>query len=274
MKDVKQSVAELACKEKYNYDDLIEIMRILRSDAGCPWDREQTHHSVRMALLEEAYEVAEGVDGQDSELMKEELGDLMFQIIFHARLEEEKGNFTMQDVCDGISRKMINRHPHVFGEEKVDGTDNVLENWEQIKNKEKKRVSVTSRLRAVPSTFPALMQAQKIGSRAAKVNFDFPDAESACEKIYEEIEEIRGVSDADNLFEECGDLLFAVTNYVRKLGINAEEALLFANSKFVDRFESVENLVTESGKDMCKMNIKELDELWDGVKITKKVCKS
>ncbi len=268
--DIKEKIKALAVKDRYTFSDLCDIMQVLRSDKGCPWDREQDHKSIRMALLEETYEAAEAVDDGDSELLCEELGDMLFQIVFHAEIERERGVFDMSDVIHGVSAKMVHRHPHVFADVIAENSDKVLSNWEKIKNDEKSRESATSRLKSVPKTLPALMKAQKVGSRAAKVGFDFPDAESAREKIYEELIEIDGAkSDAERI-EEAGDLLFAAVNYIRKLGIDSEQALTNATEKFVSRFEMTEAELTKNGGEMQDFTLDEMDSAWKRVKMTKK----
>ena len=162
-------------KEKYSIDDLLRIMEILRSEEGCPWDREQTHPSMRRDMIEEAYEMCEAIDLNDTDLLKEELGDVLLQVVHHARIEQEQGSFDFQDVCDGICRKLIQRHPHVFADVQVDGTEQVLNNWEQIKQQSKGQTTGAQTLLSVPKTFPALMRAQKVQKRAAKTGFEYPD---------------------------------------------------------------------------------------------------
>ncbi len=259
----------LAGKNRYTFSELCDITEILRAPGGCPWDMEQTHKSTRRALLEECYEVVEAIDLDDKKLMREELGDLLFQVLFHAQIEKELGNFDIDDVSSDIAYKLVSRHPHVFSRVDVDSVDEVLVNWDKIKNEEKKRQTATSRLRAIPSVFPALMQAQSVGERAAKVGFDFSTAEEAEKKIYEELSEIKE-ADADSLKEECGDLLFAVVNYLRKLGIDAEEALHNANEKFISRFDMLEQISLENGKRVEENSIEDLDKYWNMVKLNKK----
>ena len=267
--DIKEKIRTLAVKERYSFSDLCDIMEVLRSEEGCPWDREQSHESVRMALLEETYEAAEAIDDKNPELLCEELGDMLFQIVFHAEIERERGVFDISDVIDGVSAKMVHRHPHVFSDVVAENSDKVLSNWEKIKNDEKSRDSAASRLKSVPKTLPALMKAEKVGSRAAKVGFDFPDADSAREKIYEELLELEGAeNDADRL-EEAGDLLFAVVNYLRKLGINSEQALGYATDKFVSRFEKTETELTKNGGKMQDFSLSEMDNAWKRVKMNK-----
>lgn len=268
--DRSGKIAELNAKKVYTFDDLCMIMELLRSEGGCPWDREQTHESIRRDFIEETYEVIEAIDTNDPYLLREELGDVLLQVVFHARIEEEAGNFVMSDVLTEICAKLIHRHPHIFGDLIAETSEKVLTNWDIIKNEEKQRETVTSRLRSVPPSLPALMKASKVGKRAAC--FDFPNAESAFEKIGEEraeIAEIMGKGDKDRLEEEIGDLLFSVANFARKSDIDPEMALNNATKKFINRFEMIENTALEMGKDVEKMSQKELDELWNAKKMQK-----
>ena len=253
-------------KGGYTFYDLVEIMKILRGERGCPWDREQTHMSIRKNLIEETYEVVEAIDNDDPVLMCEELGDVMLQTVFHADIEREAGRFTVEDVLDGITDKLIHRHPHVFGDVKADTSEKVLDNWDKIKKKEKGRDSTTASMKSIPPALPALMRAQKIGKYAAKAGFDFPDAEGAFGKIPEEtaeVAELIGGDDRDRLEEELGDLLFAVVNVCRKTGIDAEYALGRANEKFLRRFSHVEDDVCASGKKISDLEMETLDSIWD-----------
>ena len=258
-------------KDNYTFEDLRAIMELLRAENGCPWDREQTHKSIRRDLIEETYEVIEAIDTDDSTLLCEELGDLMLQVVFHARISEEAGDFNIDNVADGICKKLILRHPHVFGEVKVSGSGEVLDNWEKIKKEEKQRKTLSENLRAIPPMLPALMRAEKIGKKAK--NFDFDSADSAYEKVLEECREIKGAIDSgdkDNLKEEIGDLLFSVANMARKLGGECEEALNFTNEKFIRRVDGMEKLIELDKKNMDEMNMSELDEYWNMVKRTEK----
>lgn len=263
-----EKIAFLNAKKEYNFEDLCTIMELLRSEGGCPWDREQTHESIRRDLIEETYEVIEAIDTKDPELLREELGDVLLQVVFHTRIEEEQGTFLMSDVLTEICAKLIHRHPHIFGDVVAETSEKVLTNWDKIKNEEKQRETITSRLRSVPPSLPALMKAAKVGKRASC--FDFPDAQSAFEKIGEESSEIAEVMNEDNferLEEEIGDLLFSVANFARKCGVDAELALNKATKKFVDRFEMIENEATKNNKNIEKMSQKELDMLWEAKKL-------
>ena len=235
-------------------------MEILRSENGCPWDREQDHKSIRKDFLEETYEVCEAIDLEDSELLREELGDVLLQVVFHARIEEEQGRFTFADSVNDVCRKLIVRHPHVFGEVKVKDSEDVLRNWNDIKQE-----TYTETLRSVCGALPALMRAQKIGKRAERAGMDFPDAEAALKSLESEIEEVKAAS-AENEAEELGDMLFAAVNVVRKKGYDAEELLTRAADKFVDRFEKTENMVRCEGKDMRSLDIDTLDAYWQKAK--------
>ena len=258
-------------KRKENYDiyDLIKIMEYLRSDDGCPWDREQSHESIRSNVIEEAYEVADAIDSGSREMLVEELGDLLLQVVFHARMDEEAGGFNFDDVCDGICKKLVYRHPHVFGDVNADTSDEVLKNWDALKKTEKKQESFTDTLGSVPKAFPALMRSQKVQKRAARAGFDFDNKSDVYDKVAEEMVEL---SDADTLadskkvFEEYGDLLFSVVNLARFLNIDAEEALAASTDKFISRFEKVEKLANERNIDMPNTPITELDKLWDEAK--------
>ncbi len=263
-----EKISFLNNKKEYDFDDLCMIMELLRGDGGCPWDMEQTHESIRRDLIEETYEVIEAIDISDPYLLREELGDLLLQVVFHARIEEEQGTFQMSDVITEICAKLIHRHPHIFGDVVARTSEKVLSNWDIIKNEEKQRETVTSRLRSVPPSLPALMKAAKVGKRAAC--FDFPDAQSAFLKIDEERDEIAEVlasGDKEKLEEEIGDLLFSVANFARKCGVDGELALNKATKKFVDRFEIVECEAIKNNKNVEKMSQKELDELWEAKKI-------
>jgi len=254
-------------KSRYNFEDLLEIMRILRSEEGCPWDREQTHETIRMNFLEEAYEAAEAIDCKDPDMLCEELGDVLLQVVFHARMEEENGGFTMNDVADGICKKLILRHPHIFGEVKVKDSAEVLRNWDKIKQKEKGQRSQSDAIEAVAKSLPALMRAQKIQAKAAKVGFDWPDVSGAMDKTAEEMCELSSaISDGEGYEEELGDLLFSCVNIARFLHIDAERALEKSCDKFALRFKKVEEAAEKQGKLLKDMSLSEMDKLWDEVK--------
>lgn len=252
-------------KGGYTFYDLVEIMKILRGEGGCPWDREQTHMSIRKNLIEETYEVVEAIDNDDPVLMCEELGDLILQAVFHAQMSAEEGRFDINDVCNGICEKLIVRHPHIFSDAVADTSDEVLKNWDAIKQQTKHQKTVTEKLNAIPPSLPALMRACKVGEKAAKVGFDFPTPGDAMKKVYEEAREVE-TADSDAVSEEIGDLLFAAVNVARKHGVDPEEALYRATDKFIGRFSAVEKAVSDSGRRMEELSMAELDGIWDGVK--------
>ncbi len=263
----KEKVDYLVSKERYSFDDLVLVMQVLRSPGGCPWDIEQTHKSIRKDFIEETYEVIEAIDTEDPVLLREELGDVLLQVAFHSDIEREEGRFDIYDVANDICVKLIHRHPHVFGELKIDNSADVLKNWDAIKGVEKHRETATSKLRAIPPMLPALMRAQKVGKKASC--FDFDSAEAVIAKLYEEIEEVKAAMLSGvqvDINEEMGDLLLTVTSLARKVGTDSEEALTRATEKFIDRFEKVENIVTEQGKSMEELSINELDAIWDDIK--------
>ena len=256
-------------KEKYSIDDLLEIMSILRSPEGCPWDREQNHKSIKKSLIEETYEVIEAINKNDNHLLCEELGDVLLQVVFHSQMAKENGNFDFSDVTDGVCKKLIERHPHVFGDVKADTSAQVLVNWEQIKSKSKNRKTQTDKMLSVPRELPALMRSTKLQEKAAKVGFDWQNVDGALEKIDEETAELKAAincADKKNIEEELGDLLFSVVNVSRFVGVDAEEALTASADKFLNRFSVVEKLAQERGIDMPNTSLEELDRLWEEAK--------
>ncbi len=263
----EEKIKYLLGAEHYTFDDLALLMEVLRGEGGCPWDREQTHKSIRNDFIEETYEVIEAIDTDNPELLREELGDVLLQVVFHTQIEAEKGSFMIRDVTDEICRKLIHRHPHVFGNINVNSSDQVVKNWDMIKSAEKSRETVTSKLRAVPPMLPALMRAVKVGKRASC--FDFPDVKSVTEKLYEEADEVREAIDAgDNqkIDEEIGDLLLTVTSLARKVGVDPEAALNRATNKFINRFEKVENETIRQGKNIKDISVADLDKIWNKIK--------
>lgn len=262
-----EKIRYLLGAEHYGIEDLRLLVELLRSEGGCPWDREQTHQSIRAGLIEETYEVVEAIDKDDPSLMCEELGDLLLQVIFHTQIETEGGNFTLGDVTDNVCRKLIHRHPHVFGDLRVGSTDEVLANWDRIKSEEKCRLTITDKLRAVPAALPALMRAVKVGKRASCL--DFPDAGAVMDKIHEETDELSAAiasGDTEWIDEELGDLLLTVSSLARKIDIDPEAALNRATDKFIDRFERVENKARQAGLDINKTKMTELDKIWNKIK--------
>ena len=265
--NISEMKKELLQKKEYDFDDLVEIVKILRSPEGCPWDREQDHKSIRNGMIEETYEVIEAIDTENPTLLREELGDVLLQIVFHAGIEEDADRFDMDDVANDICVKLIHRHPHVFGDVSVENTAEVLTNWEQIKSAEKERVTVTDKLRSIPPMLPALMRATKVGKKADM--FDFETTELVMDKIAEEMVEVSEAIESGaqcDVEEEIGDLLLTVTSLCRKLDVDAEAALNKATEKFINRFERIENIVLAENKDIKSMNMQELDAIWDQIK--------
>jgi tetrapyrrole methylase family protein/MazG family protein len=254
-------------KDFYTVSDLQEIVRLLRAPGGCPWDREQTHESIRRNFLEEAYEVAEAIDEHNSDHLKEELGDVLLQVLFHTRIEEEIGHFCLDDVADRVSKKLIFRHPHVFGDLQVSGTGQVLTNWEELKRQEKGQATHTDALESVARSLPALWRAEKIQAKAKKAGFDWPDISGAMDKLAEELLELQvAVKEQTNVKEELGDLLFAAVNVARFLPCDPEDVLSAACDKFINRFRLVEEKALQNGGAMERMSLEELDALWDEAK--------
>jgi tetrapyrrole methylase family protein/MazG family protein len=242
--------------------DLAAIMDRLREEDGCPWDRKQTHESLKNYLIEEAYEVIEAIESGNDSNLKEELGDLLFQVIFHSRLAKEKGTFTLEDVLTEISEKMIRRHPHVFGAGNLKDSDEVLEQWEQIKQKEKKRDSI---LDGIPNALPTLIRAKRIQERAARVGFDWPKTEDVWKKVEEEWEELqqaRKNNDHENIVEEIGDLLISIVNLGRFIDVDADDALKKSIDKFIRRFSAIEKHFSAIGKDITTATLSEMEEIW------------
>ena len=262
-----ENMVDTASFDDVDIQPLVDVMRTLREPGGCPWDREQTHASIRSNMIEEVYEYLEAVDAEDTEGMREELGDILMQIVFHARMAEEAGHFDLQDVIDEVVDKLIRRHPHVFGETKVTGSDEVLVNWEAIKKTEKtERKHV---LDGVTQGLPALLRAYKLQSKAAKVGFDWPDVKGVWDKVQEELAELQEAlasGDRAAAENELGDVLFALVNYARHQKIEPEVALNGTNNRFAKRFAHVESCVEASGKAWQDFSLDELDQFWDEAK--------
>ena len=256
-------------KDSYGVKDLEEIVRILRAAGGCPWDAEQTHQSIRRNFLEEAYEAVEAIDEGSPEHLEEELGDVLLQVVMHARMEQEAGRFDLDGVADGICKKLIYRHPHVFGDVAVSGTGEVLSNWEALKRKEKGQATNNDALEAVARALPALWRAEKVQKKARKAGFDWPDVSGALDKLSEELEELKtAAAEGTNVAEELGDLLFSAVNAARFLKVDPEDALNGATDKFIGRFRKVEAQAAAQGKAMEDMGLEELDALWERAKET------
>ncbi len=257
-------------KNNYTFEDLIDIMKVLRGDGGCPWDRAQDHQSIKYALLEEACEAMESLDKKDTDAFADELGDVLLQVVFHSQIGSENGTFTIDDVLYHICNKLVTRHTHIFGSDKTDTSKEALDLWEQNKKLEKGLKTQTEIMQDVCSYLPQLIRAEKVQKKAAKIGFDWDDASGAYEKLTEEIAELDdAVKEAKQgkIEEEFGDLLFSAVNVARFLNVNPEEALKKATDKFINRFEKVENMATASGKNLSDMTLDEMDKLWDKAKI-------
>ena len=268
-------MVEYQQKEFYRIGDLVDIVRLLRGEGGCPWDREQTHKSIKSDLIEETCEVIEAIDLEDKALLREELGDVLLQVVFHCRIEEETESFNFDDVCDEICKKLIIRHPHVFGDVTANTTDQVLKNWDAIKMETKGQEKYTDTLTSVAKSLPALMRAQKVGKRAMRAGMDFRCAEDAVACISNEKAELDAAianGDKANIEEEIGDLLFSCVNAARHLGVDAEQALKDDTEKFIKRFSVTEELVSAENIDMKELPIEELDTYWDKAKSI--ICKT
>lgn len=254
-----------------NFEELVRVMKRLRAPEGCPWDREQTHSSLKPYMLEEVYEALEAIDAEnDSELCKE-LGDVLLQVVFHAQIAEEEDRFTIEDVAGAIVEKLVRRHPHVFADAEVDSTEHVIANWEEIKKQERRDAGQQnpSHLDGIPKSLPALMRAQRMQARAARQGFDWREVGGALDKVEEEFAELRRENEAgstDTVEDELGDLLFSLVNVSRFLHVDPEQALQRAIAKFEKRFRSVESALREREQSMRNSTLEELDALWDEAK--------
>ena len=266
-----------------NFEELVDIMARLRADGGCPWDREQSHKTLKRYLLDEAYETLEAIDAGDDEALCSELGDVLLQVVFHAQIAGETGRFTVDDICRAIVDKLIRRHPHVFSDVEVDDADHVVTNWERIKRAERSAGGRTpSALDGVPADFPALLRAQRIQEKASRVGFDWEDISGPLGKVREELSEFEqamrsrqlgseeaGPASAE-LEEEFGDLLFALVNAARFLKLTPEDALRGAVSKFERRFRRVEITFAERGVELQSASLEEMDRVWEKIKKAEK----
>ncbi len=245
---------------------LVEIMARLRGEGGCPWDREQTPETIKPYLIEETYEVLEAIDEQDPEKLKEELGDLVLQVVFHARMAEETGAFAIGDVLAAINDKLVRRHPHVFGDRKAETAQEVLFNWEQIKQTERRREKgQASLLDGVPREMPALLRAHRLQEKASRAGFDWKEAQEVFRKVEEELAELRAAMEgqaADRVEAELGDLLFALVNLSRFLAVNPEEALRKTIARFIARFRYIEEELARRGRSLRQATLEEMDALW------------
>ena len=248
----------------YVMQDLLEILRTLRAPGGCPWDRAQNHASIRQNLLEEAYEVCGAIDEQSPASLCEELGDLLLQVVFHAQIASEAGSFSFADVTDGICRKLIERHPHIFGNAQTETVGQVLTQWEEIKQASHGQTTQTEAMDSVTRALPALMRAEKVQKKASRVGFDWPDISGALAKLDEECEETRqAIAEDVNIGDELGDLLFSAVNVARFVGVDPELALTRATDRFRNRFSFVEQTALSQGRILSDMTLAEMDALWE-----------
>lgn len=272
-------------KDHYSMEDLLALMKYLRSDAGCPWDREQTHQSIKKSVIEEAYEVVDAIDSKEPARMEDELGDLLLQVVFHAQMAGEAKTFDFSSVVDHLCKKLISRHSHLFGEklDEAGSPEKVLDLWERNKKTEKKHQNQTQAMKEIPRVLPALQRAYKIQKKAKQAGFDWDDRKDVLEKIREEADEVEiaarqldycGNEESTELKKnvemEIGDLLFAVVNYARFMDVEPEIALDSANHKFIRRFEFVEKKVLSSGNKMEQTPLAELDRIWNEAKEAEK----
>ena len=254
-------------KERYNVYDLRDLISFLRGPVGCPWDMEQTHESICRNFIEEVYEVAEAIDEGDPAHLCEELGDVLTQVVFHADIESDAGRFGLDDVADMVCKKLISRHPHIFGDVSVTGSGDVLANWEVIKRTERGQDTVTDSMATVSKSLPALWRAEKIQKKAAESGFDWAEIGGAMDKLSEELDELSdAVSSGSGIAEELGDLLFSAVNVARFAGIDPETALTEACNKFIKRFAFVENSAISQGKEIENMSLTEMDNLYNDAK--------
>ncbi len=259
-------------KDRYDFNDLLSIITLLRAPGGCPWDREQTHFSIKKNFIEETYEVVEAINKESAEMLREELGDVLLQIALHCEMESEKGSFDFNDVVDELVKKLVIRHPHVFGNVVAENEEQALDSWNTAKAESKKQKSQTESMLSVPRELPALMRAQKIQHKAAKAGFDWDELGGAADKLYEELDELKlaiSKGDSAEIEEEFGDVLFSCVNISRFLKLDSEEALTRSTDKFLSRFEIVEKLALEKGIEMKEASIEVLDTLWEEAKIIK-----
>ncbi len=258
-----------ARESELSFETFQQVVARLRAPDGCPWDREQTHLSLRPHLLEEAYEALEAIDQKDAASLREELGDLLLQIVLNAQIASENGDFTMGEVLEGINRKIIHRHPHVFKDTQLDGVEGVLKNWEKLKEDERKQNGVDEEkglLDGAPRSIPALSLAQEYQDRAARVGFDWPSIVPVIEKVHEELLEVEQAENEEELTRELGDLLFAVVNLVRWHKVDAESALRAMNRKFARRFKYIEQQARKDGRKLSEMSLEEMDRFWEEAK--------
>ena len=258
---------DVTTHSRYDFSDLQEIMMRLRGEGGCEWDRAQTHESIRINMIEEAYELVEAIDLANKAMILEETGDILMQSVFHTQLALEEGQFNYGDMITGICRKLIDRHTHIFGQNHANNAEEALNFWTEAKKKEKKYLSSADAMNRIPKNLPALLYAEKLQKIAKKVNFDFPSAKECYGKVQEELNEFNNAYSDENRVEEAGDLLFSIVNLLRFYHIEPEMALEDANRKFFKRFEKVEQIVTSHGKKMEECSLDELDAIWNSEEV-------
>ena len=260
---------EFEIKDRYDIGDLLEIIKVLRAPGGCPWDAEQTHTSIKKNFIEETYEVVEAINKNNSDMLREELGDVLLQIVMHTEMEREQGGFCFEDVVDEVVKKLVARHPHVFGDVVAENSSQALESWNEAKSRLKGEKNKTQSMQSVPRELPALMRAQKVQHKASKAGFDWQSADGAFDKLYEEINELKiamNQGNSSHIEDEFGDVLFSCVNIARFINVDSEEALTKSTDKFISRFSSVEQMAKEKGIDMKSSSLQVLDELWDNAK--------
>ncbi len=253
-----------------SFSELVEVIAKLRSEEGCPWDRQQTHDTLKINIIEEAYETLEAIDEKDDEKMEEELGDLLMQVLLNAQIAKEEGRFDIYGVIQKIKEKLIRRHPHVFGDVKVKNAHEVIQNWDEIKSKEKERESLMD---GIPINLPALIQARKVQSKASRVGFDWDKSDDVLIKVEEEVKELKesiNKGDHDSIEEEIGDILFSIVNLSRFLNVEPELALIKTTAKFIKRFKQMETKIANNGNKITDYDLKGLDEIWDSIKLEEK----
>lgn len=266
----KKLKGDILKKKNDVFYELVNVMNKLRDKDGCPWDREQTRDSIKPYLIEEAYELLEAIDEKNPDKIKEELGDLLFQIIFHAKLAEEQNEFDIFDVCRHIKEKMIRRHPHVFGDIEVSCSKEVLEQWEDIKRKEPKNSGRKSALDGIPEKLPSLLRAHRFQEKAARVGFDWEKLEDVFGKVEEELTELKQTFSKKNKVEmehELGDVLFSLVNIARFIKVNPEESMRKAIGRFTERFKYIEEETAKKGLDLKNLSLQEMDKYWNEAKI-------
>lgn len=262
-------MTDFEIKDKYDINDLISLIALLRAPGGCPWDREQTHLSLKKSFIEETYEVIEAINKNDTQGIEEELGDVLLQIVLHTQIEREAGNFDFDDVCDALCKKLVARHPHVFGDVKASNSAEALSSWDSAKQSIKGVKLQSEAMDSIPLELPALMRAQKVQGRAAKAGFDWENADGAFKKLCEEINELKNAvacGGQAEIEDELGDVIFSCVNVSRFVGADSEEALKAATDKFIARFKIVEALAREKGISMKDAPLDTLDSLWNTAK--------